>query len=78
MSRWILRVTPLKGQGWKVTGVGSAPLKFDTKSSAVSFARRRCREQKEAGGLAQLVVHKMDGKIHYENTYGKDPKKYKG
>jgi hypothetical protein len=39
---------------------------------------RLCRAVREEGGLAQLVVHKLDGKISEEFTYGADPRRSKG
>ena len=77
MKRLVLRVGPWKGK-WRITGIGKAPILFDTKSSAVQFARERCKESRAAGGLAQMVVHRANGLIHYESTYGADPRRSRG
>ena len=63
---------------WRVTGVGAAPIVFTIKSAAVAFARERCKERLSVGGLAQMVVHRADGRIHYESTYGADPRRSRG
>ncbi|RDJ35348.1 MAG: DUF2188 domain-containing protein [Crenarchaeota archaeon] len=47
---------------------------FNTKAGAVSFGRTRAKSNKPS----QLVVHKRDGKIQIEYTYGNDPERYKG
>jgi hypothetical protein len=44
---------------------------FDTKEEAVEFARRRAKE----GQLGQIKVHKHDGNMDYESTYGNDPER---
>jgi len=42
---------------------------FETKEQAVEFARKRA----QAAPLGQIKVHKLDGNMEYENTYGEDP-----
>jgi hypothetical protein len=42
---------------------------FRTKEDAVSFAKERAREQEPS----QVKVHKSDGNLDYESTYGEDP-----
>jgi hypothetical protein len=42
---------------------------FDTKEEAVQFAKERAR----AADLGQVKVHKKDGNMEYESTYGEDP-----
>jgi hypothetical protein len=69
-----------KSNGWVLT----YPNKFQkycwpVKADAVAEGRECARTAHEANGdLTQLVVHKKDGKIQFENTYGKDPSKYPG
>jgi hypothetical protein len=36
------------------------------------------RKVYDAGGLGQAVLHKTDGTIREERTYGEDPEKYPG
>ena len=47
---------------------------FDTKEDAVEFAKERAK----AAELGQIKVHKQDGNMEYENTYGEDPPEYPG
>lgn len=49
-----------------------------TKKTALSMARALCREIHEMGELVQLVVRGKDGRILFEATYGKDPKRRVG
>jgi len=44
----------------------------DTKEEAVQEARRLA----QAAELGQIKVHKKDGNMEYESTYGKDPEEY--
>lgn len=47
---------------------------FDTKDEARREGERLGRQHVEQGGMAQLVVHRQDGSIETEFTYGKDPR----
>lgn len=47
---------------------------FDTKEEAVEFAKERAKSAE----LGQIKVHKKDGNMEYENTYGEDPERYPG
>ena len=42
---------------------------FDTKEEAVQFAKERAQQAE----LGQVKVHKKDGNMEYESTYGEDP-----
>jgi len=44
---------------------------FDTKEEAVEFAKERARNEE----LGQVKVHKKDGNMEYESTYGDDPRR---
>ena len=44
---------------------------FDTKEEAVEFAKERARNAE----LGQVKVHKKDGNMEYESTYGDDPRR---
>ena len=44
---------------------------FDTKEEAVDFAKERARKE----ALGQVKVHKKDGNMEYESTYGEDPRR---
>ena len=47
---------------------------FDTKEEAVEEARKLA----QAAALGQIKVHKKDGNMEYESTYGEDPPEYPG
>ena len=47
---------------------------FDTKEEAVEEARKLA----QAADLGQIKVHKKDGNMEYESTYGEDPPEYPG
>ena len=47
---------------------------FDTKEEAEDFAKRRAQLEK----LSQVKVHKKDGTMDYESTYGDDPRDIPG
>ena len=51
---------------------------FDTKDQARQDGERRGREHVARGELAQLVVHRADGSIETEFTYGADPQDVPG
>lgn len=59
------------GDDWKTKKAGSerASSVHDTKAEAVE----RAKELAKSHTLGQVVVHKEDGKIQTEYTYGKDP-----
>ena len=46
----------------------------ETKAEAVERAKELAKNQ----GLGQVVIHKQDGTIQTEHTYGKDPYPPKG
>jgi Uncharacterized protein conserved in bacteria (DUF2188) len=47
---------------------------FETKDEAVEFAKERARKEE----LGQVKVHKKDGNMEYESTYGEDPRRSPG
>ena len=47
---------------------------FDTKEEAVDFAKERAQQ----AALGQVKVHKKDGNMEYESTYGEDPRRSPG
>ena len=48
---------------------GEFQQEFRTKEEAEEFAKERARAQ----GPSQAKVHKHDGNMEYESTYGQDP-----
>lgn len=71
------RVQRRDGQ-WLVLDSEGCTTPKGTKREAVGLARRLAREHRAAGGLAQVVVRRANGKFHYEHTYGRDPRRRKG
>lgn len=51
---------------------------FASKRKAIDEGRLAGRSYWDAGRLAQLVVKGKNGRIMFENTYGKDPRRHKG
>lgn len=73
MSRNIYHVVPDSGN-WQVKHNGQVLSSHYYKESAIESGRRIAK----ANMPSQLVVHKADGTIEYEYTYGSDPYPPKG
>ena len=65
-------------KGWVVTSEGKVVQGFNTQAEAEEEAMRLARKAEEDGGLGQAVLHKADGEIREERTYGEDPRKHSG
>jgi hypothetical protein len=76
MAREVFHVSPAGDGIWRVEaeGGGSPGPLFDDKQQAVHHAKERAK----AAQLGQIIVHRCDGRIEYENTYGEDPRARKG
>lgn len=60
---------------WHLTVLGGDDVvAFATKEEARQEGERRGRQHVNRGELAQLVVHREDGSIETEFTYGADPR----
>lgn len=59
------------GGDWKVKGENAsrATSVHDTKAQAVDAARSRAKSQ----GDTQVIIHKQNGQIQEERTFGRDP-----
>lgn len=68
MSRKIYRVVP-SGTRWQVKHNGLVLSNHVTKPPAVAEGQKVAKANKPS----QLVVHRSDGTIEYEYTYGNDP-----
>lgn len=77
MSRKRFDVVP-DGKKWNVTSDGEVVSSHRTKQVAVDNAAQKGRGIEQRGGEAQVVIHKQDGVIQSERTYGNDPKKTPG
>ena len=70
-DRTVFHVVPdAAGERWLVTQEnGSFRQQHRTKEDAVNAAKERARGQEPS----QVKVHKTDGNMEYESTYGDDP-----
>ena len=68
-------VVPSKNNGWNVKGAGNtkATKHFDTKKTAIDYARNISKNQK-----SELVIHNKDGRIAQKDSHGHDPYPPKG
>ncbi len=72
MERKVYHVEPSKGrEGWdiKEEGQDRAESHHQRKQEAVIIARKMAKSHP----LGQVVIHKADGSVEEERTYGKDP-----
>jgi hypothetical protein len=65
-------------EGWVVTSEGKVVGGFNTQAEAEAEAMRLAKKAEADGGLGQAVLHKADGEIKEERTYGKDPRQHSG
>ena len=75
-ERAVYHVVPnSSGERWVVSQENAEfRREFDTKEEALAFAKERAKSAE----LGQVKVHKQDGNMEYENTYGQDPPEYPG
>lgn len=67
----------LKARGFRLLQHSRDP--FMRKELAIEYGIALCQDMLEDLGLpCQLVIHKKNGKIQSERTYGKDPPEKKG
>ena len=64
--------------GWVVTEGGETVSRHTNQRGAETAARIAGRRALDDGGLGQAVLHKSDGTIREERTYGKDPERTAG
>ena len=74
-QRTVFHLTP-HVNGWQVKEQGSneREVLVDNKDRALELAK----EQAKSHDLAQVIVHKRDGTIEKEFTYGEDPRSTAG
>ena len=75
-ERKVYHVVPnSSGERWVVSQENAEfRREFDTKEEALQFAKERA----QAAPLGQVKVHKKDGNMEYESTYGEDPRRSPG
>jgi Uncharacterized protein conserved in bacteria (DUF2188) len=77
MTRKVYHSVPTK-TGWKVESNGRALSKHRTQHAAEKAAVKAGHKAQDAGGLGQAVLHKSNGRIREERTYGADPRRTRG
>lgn len=75
-KRTVLHVSPARGgDGWELKQERSSERKqFALKAEAIEAGRKRAR----SAPLGQLIVHRRDGSMQTEWTYGSDPRRSPG
>jgi hypothetical protein len=68
----------LTKNGWVVLLDKETVSRHETQKDAERAAISEGRAAYDGGGFAQAVLHKADGTIREERTYGKDPEKWPG
>jgi hypothetical protein len=63
---------------WYLESEGKDLFSYATKSEAVEAGKKRGNALASDGRDAQLVVHREDGSIETEYTYGHDPRRTPG
>lgn len=76
-KRQVFHSSPSK-EGWKVTQSGKTLSTHDTQKQSEAAAIAAGRKAEASGGKGQAVLHKSDGTIREERTYGQDPERSKG
>lgn len=64
-----ITVVPNRGAGWAVKEGRKVVEQFSRKKEAVQFGRSLAKGVPPS----QLIIHKKDGRIQEERTYGRDP-----
>ena len=77
MSRKVYHSVPTSS-GWKVESGGRTVSNHRTQSASEDAATAAGRRAEAKGGLGQAVLHKSNGRIREERTYGSDPRKTPG
>lgn len=76
MQRKVYDVTKGQDGEWKGTlrGAGRASVSAPTKTAALE----RTIDLAKQAPLSQVVIHKENGIIQSERTYGQDPERFRG
>jgi hypothetical protein len=76
-ERQVFHSVQRNGQ-WTVTLHNKSVAVHETQSESEEDAKDRARTVFRKGGLGQAVLHRADGAIRTEHTYGKDPERFPG
>ena len=77
MERQVFHSSHTK-EGWVVTHIGATVSRHESQDEAEQAAIAAGHAAHESGKNAQAVLHKADGVIREERTYGDDPRRYPG
>jgi len=77
-DRKVFHSTHTSGEGWHVALNGKTLSKHLTQNESHEAAKAYARKAYEDGDLGQAVLHKENGTIQTEHTYGKDPERTPG
>jgi hypothetical protein len=77
MNRKVFHSSPSQS-GWKVTNNGTTVSNHRTQEASEAKAVALGHKAENAGGLGQAVLHRANGTIREERTYGADPRKTPG
>jgi hypothetical protein len=74
MKRYVMHLVHRTADSrWHLQHLGRSIFAFDTKEEATDAGQTRGHRLREVGTSAQLVIHRQDGSIENEFTYGEDP-----
>jgi hypothetical protein len=79
MRRYVMHLVHRRADGkWHLEHLSRSIFAFDTKDEALDAGQTRGHRLHEVGTAAQLVIHREDGSIENEFTYGEDPQEIPG
>lgn len=78
-TREVFHSVPSKtGNGWDMEHKGEVISRHRIQANSEKAAVKAGHKAEDAGGLGQAVLHKGNGTVREERTYGADPKKTPG
>ena len=77
-SKRLVFHSSLTRNGWVVTEGGETVSRNSNQKANEAAAIAAGRKAYQVGGLGQAVLHKSDGSIREERSYGKDPERTPG
>jgi hypothetical protein len=79
MERFVIHVVHSNSSGrWHLKHNDTTLASFETKAEAFGEGQAQGNKLWDEGNPAQLVIHREDGSIEREYTYGKDPERHPG
>jgi len=79
MARSIFHLVHKKADGrWHLEENAQSFASFGSKAEAEEAGKKRGHDLHTRGQNAQLIIHREDGSIETEHTYGHDPRKTPG